>query len=216
MLRSLRPLAFLVISFLATPSSAITFADGTFDPADWTLILSGDGTVTAGQVVSGGNPGAYREVNDLPDVGLSVAGFHLQSSFVWDPSVSGAIDQVDWSIDFLNVASGQFVALAMQQAGANRAAGGFVTTNFRGSWFTMGDVGLTEADFAGADFSASGSPITFGFLTANTWDPAAGSIDNIVAYDNLSITVHPVPEPVVLILLIAGALCVRRAARPLG
>jgi len=214
-LRSFWLLAVLAISLLATPSAAITFTDGAFDPADWTLILSGDGTVTAGQVASCGNPDAHREVNDLPDMGLSVAGFHLQSSFVWDPSVSGAIDQVDWSIDFLNVASGQFSALAMQQAGANRAAGGFVTTNFRGSWFTMGDVGLTEADFTGADFSAAGSPITFGFLTANTWDPAAGSIDNIVAYDNLSITVHPVPEPVVLVLLVA-ALCVRRAACPLG
>lgn len=63
---------------------------------------------------------------------------------------------------------------------------------------------MTAADFAGADFSASGSAITFGLYAANSFDPGAGDVSNDVGYDNLSITITSVPEPSTALLFAAG------------
>jgi hypothetical protein len=63
---------------------------------------------------------------------------------------------------------------------------------------------LTAADFSGADFSATGSAITFGIYSANSFDPSAGDVSNDVGYDNFSITVTSVPEPSTALLLAMG------------
>ncbi len=54
----------------------------------------------------------------------------------------------------------------------------------------------------GPDFSASGSPIEWGFFTANS----GGIFDITGGYDNFSLTLNTVPEPATLLLFASGAL----------
>lgn len=206
----------LVLSSTAA-ASAQTFSDETFDPGDWTLQVEGSGTVDAMQQLAGGNPGAFREVANRPTPAMSenATGWHLHTGFVYDPSAEGALESVGWSIDFQNLTSGQAAALAIEQDGTLMQADFFITTPDRPGWFTHGAVGLLAGDFSagGPDFSASGAPITFGFFASNTFDPAAGDISNDVAYDNLEITLVPVPEPAAVLLLLTGVPVLAAARR---
>lgn len=50
-------------------------------------------------------------------------------------------------------------------------------------------------------FSVSGSPISFGFYTANSTSTSPSSPSTkIIGYDNWSVDVHAVPEPVFFLL----------------
>ncbi len=192
----------------------VTFTDGTFDDLDWSITTSGLGSVTGSQVGSG-NPGFARRAVNLPDVGESVFGWHLHDGFVYDPALDGAIEFVEFSIEFENQNTGHLLQLGFEQGGTlYRPTSGTVTTGAAG-WASTGTATFLESDFpAGPDFSASGPPITFGFVTANSHDPAAGYIPNTVAYDNIEIFV---PEPTLVVQLIAGAALlavVHRRPRP--
>jgi len=169
------------------------------------------------QQLAGGNPDAFWEVANRPTpvMGENVHGWHLHTGFVYDPSVEGALDSVGWSIDFENLTSGHAAGLAIEQDGTLMSAGFFITTPDRPGWFTHEAAGLLAGDFSagGPDFSASGAPITFGFFAANTFDPAAGDVSNDVAYDNLEITLVPVPEPAAALLLLTGVLVLAAARR---
>jgi hypothetical protein len=140
----------------------------------------------------GGNPDDFYRAIDRPDVGFFVAGYHLNSQFVYDPSVEGAIESVAWSIDFKNLAQGHHTALAIEQNGVQYLAlpSAILTAGAGlGVWVNHSLGGFTEGNFGGPDFSQSGAPITFGFRTANSYNPVAGDVDNVVGYDNLEITV---------------------------
>jgi len=192
-----RAIAVLIVLFgLPTLASAVTLTDDTFAPADWSIVTAGDGVVTGVQALSGGNPDEFRHVVNRPDVNLFVAGFHTNSTFVYDPSVQGAIQSIDWSIDYNNIQSGQHVSLFLEQAGVRYVAGssGLTTTGAGiGVWAAHSTTALIESDFGTPDFSVSGAPITFGFRTASSYDPAAGDINNTVGYDNLTITIVSIP-----------------------
>jgi hypothetical protein len=208
----------LLVLLGGSPASGQTFSDDSFDPGDWTLQVVGAGTVDAVQQLAGGNPDAFREVTNRPTpaMGENVQGWHLHTGFVYDPSAAGALESVGWSIDFQNLTTGQAAALALEQDGVLMQADFFITTPDRPGWFTHDASGVLAGDFSagGPDFSSSGGPIAFGFLTSNTFDPAAGDIDNDVAYDNLAITLVPVPEPTAIALLaVAAAVLGARAAR---
>ena len=67
----------------------VVFSDGTYADADWTIVNQ-FGLIFAGQQPTGGNPGSYRQValgvgQNVPFVG------QLNKTFVYDPSVRGAI-----------------------------------------------------------------------------------------------------------------------------
>ncbi|MEM7147522.1 MAG: hypothetical protein AAF591_20570 [Verrucomicrobiota bacterium] len=215
----MRRVALVLVLFAATAgySAGVTFMDGTFANANWNLnvVSTSGGSITAGQVGAGGNPGSYRLVTNsgtIPPAGsVFLAAYHLNPSFVYDPGAMGAIDTISWSIDYQNFSSGQALQLGFQQGGSFFATTSvFVTTGSgTGSWFPHAQGPLMEGDFGGApDFSATGAPITFGFRTANSGQ--LGTFE--VGYDNISITVTPVPEPrgVLLVLLASMRLGLRR------
>ncbi len=209
----------LATTAIGSVAVAVTFADANFNDPDWSLnvVASTGGTVAASQTVTGGNPGSYRLVTNqgtTPPAGsVFLAAYHLNSSFVYDPSVMGPIDSIEWNIDYQNFSSGQSLLLGIQQGGSFFAAGSFVTTSSgTGSWFNHAPSAFTAGDFTGApDFSAAGAPITFGFRTANSGQ--LGSFE--VGYDNISITVTPVPEPhgLALLLVASALLGTRRTGR---
>jgi len=217
MFRSVLAAAVCAVLLPASTSFAVSFADGVFDPVDWSVVVTGAGTANHVQELTGGNPDEYIKITNRPTAssGSTVLGFHLHSGFVYDPSVSGAIGSIEWSLDVMNVALGHLVGLAISQGGSLSGPGSFVTSPFGiGGWVGTGPTVLTPGDLpAGLDLSATGDPLTFGIFAANTFDPAAGDTDNIVGYDNLSVTVNPVPEPGSLVVLGLALVSVRRRVR---
>ena len=201
--------ALLLLLFQGSPAAAVTFFDGDFAAADYNLFVEGSGTVTPVYEAAGGSPGAHLRMTTRPSVGTTVSGSYLNANFVYDPSTAGAIGSLQWSVDHDTLAFGQAAAIALSQGGSLFFAGPFATTSIGiGPGFvTTGPITVLAGDLpAGLDASAGGAPITFGLLVANTYDPVAGDVDNVVLYDNLTITVNAVPEPRRLGLLLLAPL----------
>jgi hypothetical protein len=132
MFRSVLAAAVCAVLLSASTSFAVSFSDGVFDPLDWSVVVTGAGTANHVQVLTGGNPDEYIEITNRPTAssGSTVLGFHLHSGFVYDPSVSGAIGSIEWSLDVMNVALGHLVGLAISQGGSLFGPGSFVTSPF--------------------------------------------------------------------------------------
>lgn len=178
---------------------SISFTDGNFSDSDWSMMTfpSSPGGQFTEQISAGGNPGAYKRVATINNNFTYNA--HLRSGFTYDPSSSGAISSIDWSIDFKNYFSfglGQGFYVALIQDGIIYHGSIQITALLTG-WHSAPQSGLTSFMFtdgisgsAHPNFSASGNPMTFGFATSNG---NAATID--VGYDNYSLTVNAVPEP---------------------
>lgn len=207
---------FSLLSLVAVAqiSHSITFSDGTFNDPNWSMVTfptSATGQFTE-QITAGGNPGAYKRVATINNNFTYNA--HLRTAFTYNPSVSGAISTIDWSIEyknFLTFGQGQGFYLVIEQGG-NLYRNGFFATGLGSGWLGAGQGSLTEGTFtegisgsAHPNFSASGSTITFGFGTSNG---NAATID--IGYDNYSVTITPVPEPGTLVFLGVGAVAVLR------
>jgi len=203
-------IAFVVMcSCLASSGFAATFTDTEFLDSNWVMeTLPIGATGQSGlQLTSGGNPGNFRKVTTYSNSFTYMA--NICTAFVYDPSVSGAISSISWSVDRLNIAvfgAGQGQALLIKQAGKYYTSSFTTSGSNNFSWNTIGNSGLLASNFSEnlidpgvPNFSASGSPITFGYLTSN--GNAAG-IE--VGYDNYNVNITPVPEPATLIILSAG------------
>jgi len=174
----------------------VVFSDQTYADANWTIVNS-FGLVSARQQATGGNPSSYRQValfGGIPFVG------QLNNTFVYNPSVQGAITGITYNMDLetLNAAGAGYFALLAQN-------GNFYIDNVRGAngtpntWLNQ-NVVLSLADFAllqitpGVDvfvidrtslpdFSAGGSAITFGYEAVSGGAgsfPARGCRDPVV------------------------------------
>jgi hypothetical protein len=224
----------------AVPSSAdaatVTLADSTFAAADWTNMAVVD-TATADSRYF------YPQLNSDQAWAAGHADFHgtgLHMFFVqyysddqrllivnnyvpgvYDPSVSGAIKSVRYSVDFAGDRhdSNQFgdfrpvlkSGLVLEQDGA------YYVTNLLSfdnspQWFTLTDAGFEfpppqegkDADdfwpYYGSglhpDFSSAGGPIQFGYLVDFTDDiRGPGSSVGNVYVDNWRVDLEIVPEP---------------------
>jgi len=210
---------FLVASTATTPEAGanqVVFSDSIYADADWTIVNQ-FGLVSAGQQLMGGNPGTYRQValsvgQNVPFVG------QLNRNFVYNPSVSGEINGITYKIDLetTNAEGATYFALLSQNGNL------YIETMHTGNaspntWLTE-NIALDLADFAlvrtntqgnaliidpdsRPDFSASGSPITFGYeVTAG----GGGFFTSITGIDNdpiiLTVTPSAVPEPTTVVL----------------
>ena len=206
--------------FCGITTADVFFFDGQFDPASWTLTTQGDGTVESEQVTGGGipgNPDPYFHVATQPTAtsGSTVFGYLFQTDFVYDPGNLGPVVSVEWSFDFQNITSAQLMGLAMEQDGIFYTTDSAVRNGSFGTWTPGGSTIEASELPAGLDLSAGGSPITFGFFTANTFNPAFGDNPNTIGYDNLQIIVSQVPEPAMgsLVLMSFLAILPRRNRR---
>jgi len=193
----------------ALRAGMVFFSDGTFNDSDWTLVIktSGNGgTVSASQYTSGGNPGAYRRIENTVNAGSKsspsvVYGFHIRSGATYDPSTQGPIAYIDYSEDsrmFSGFGDGQGTGPALLQSGKYYYASGLYAK--QSVWTTQTLSSLVAADFVNVsdpndhpDFSASGAPITFGFVRYNSTRSAGYSIT--AGIDNWEVSVASVPEP---------------------
>ncbi len=219
---------------LAAPLGAVTIQDAVFSDADWSTLelidtsTNDSGVFVGEQSATGGNPDEYwRVVNEVNEAGpstITLLGAHVYQGDSYDPSVSGAVDTVQFMLDGIGV-SGPAGAMGfralIEQGGMFYVAGLPQVLNGAG-WQPLDSGPLFASAFAlvvgggsdpgqNPDFSASGGVLRFGVGTSNgtfgTPSTNEGGIDNWV------VTIEPVPEPQAALLLGLGALAIA-AHRP--
>lgn len=209
-----------VLTLLAgQPCSATTIFDGTFADSDWTHTMVFDstplgGTFTAVRADSGGNPKSYQAGSHTWGRGTIYVAHIFTAAGAYNPAVQGAIAHIDFSHDFI-VFDESFravaTALVIKQDGEYFVAPP-VPPHFTfpgdAPW-TTGSASFTAANFGrltaaglapGApNLSATGAPIEFGYVSANT--TALQDTTTLWGIDNFSVTPVPVPEPPSFMLL---------------
>lgn len=204
----------------------VTFSDGTFNHADWSLIFetSGSGSASATQVVSGGNPGSWWQVENVSEDSY-VAAYSYMNAARYNPSVSGAIAGIDISFDHFTFqvtpfsVHGQGVGLALRQNGKNYY--GPFDISYPPTWKTLSWT-MIEADQMRTftdpndhpDFSSTGSEVTLGIWNYNVKGAyrTTGS-----GFDNFSVSVTTTPEPGAWLILASAVVPLilrRRRVRP--
>ena len=200
-------LALLITSASTVRAQTATFNDGTFNPADWTVltqVLNLGGSVAGTQIASGGTSGPYRQiVNTLSSAAgqsfsNSVFGFHQRAGAVFTPGTSGQISSIDYSESSIRLAGGvQACGLALIQSGVVYYGPGFLTPTTFSVWAPTVQTGLTAAMFDdlapgvhNPDFSVSGAPIQFGFYRSNSTSVGGGGGSTTGGIDDWTVTVH--------------------------
>ncbi len=202
-------LAVLLCGTLATAISAgaatVTLQDGTFANADWSTtvqVLNGGGSVNAFQVAAGGNPGAFRRVentlNSAIGTGFSntVYAFHRFAAGTYDPAVSGPILSINYAEDSQRISGGvQACGLAVRQGGIIYYGPAFLNPTAFGTWATTTQSALVATQFdalapgvQNPDFSVAGTPIEFGFFRANSTSVGGSGGTTYGAIDNWVVT----------------------------
>ncbi len=208
---------------LANPdvfADAITFYDGTFDPADWEITdfsYGTGGSFSTDRSDSGGNPGHANALtlacNDAPPLGHSrIRRFHQRQGAVYDPGETGAIFSIDYSYDHRGESIPAVLAIVQD--------GNFYVTSWRGDkdaeWRRYRISGLQASDFVLADpdylydthpdvhpdFSANAAPIQFGYSLV-TGTSSTGYTDTVWV-DNWSVRVNPVVDVVATLAVTDG------------
>lgn len=186
-------------------ASTVTFQDGTFTNAQWTTtveVLNGGGSVNAFEVASGGNPTAFRRIentlNSAIGTGVSntVYGFHRFAGGVYDPATGGPILAINYAEDSQRIAGGvQACGLAVRQAGVIYYGLAFLTPTAFGTWATTTQTGLLAGQFdtlapgvQNPDFSVAGAPLEFGFWRGNSTSVGGGGGTTHGGIDNWTVT----------------------------
>jgi hypothetical protein len=220
-------LGFLLLACAETARADLILFDGTFNNSDWSAALlqnaGGTASFTAGQVPTGGNPGAYREVHHTYGGG-NITVTHTYTPVTYDPATQGAIGSIDYSWDLWqdspSVGPGAQVAyrVMVKQGGVFFGSEPQDLINNNATWRHFFRTGLVATDFErivgpgpnNPDFSAAGGVLQFGYMSRNT-NPIGGTSMRTSGVDNWSMTVHQataaVPEPAALTLALLG-LCV--------
>ena len=112
-------------AFVGNVRADVSFFDGDFDSADWISTLQfGNGTLSANQVITGGNPGDYLRVDHQNFTGDFVA-YHFCSEAMYDPGLA-SIQRIEWSQDEKAIQNlygiGVAVSLAIEQDGIKYSA----------------------------------------------------------------------------------------------
>jgi hypothetical protein len=230
--RVMQRLKYLITAWLlvltAGAAHAATFFDGTFNNSDWTeqqLILTGSepsdptATFSAGQVLSGGNPGAYLSTTqNYNGPNQSIAVSHLNGTEIWNPGASGGISSISYSFDlnFFNYpGTGSVPSNAVGYAPILYQSGNFYigteVVTVSPTWVSFSLSDLTATSFillngsSNPNFTISGAPITFGFgsLNGTCCDAPTTTISGL---DNWSVTVDTAttPLPSTWFMLLSG------------
>ena len=237
--RSFAALAAAAVVALAAAGPAhaglVTHFDGNFNQADWSVnqaLTSGSSTHSATQDTTPGlgNDSPFREMqHDVLMSGTGQPTFvnvrHLTSAFTYNPSVNGAIESIDMTMDaiILSVSSGTTPAVGhafmLVQDGVSYFYDLHDFTNT--SWQTFGFSGLVAADFStfdgqNPDFSDSGSEIQFGYLRSNTNTGQTGDVHIRHGIDNFGVAITTVPGPATLCAIAFAAVLARPRRRKLS
>lgn len=211
---------------LHAQAATITISDAAFADANWSLTQStfgGGGTVTAGQITQSAN--LLRSIQHAFPAGpfTQLLGVHIFNAATFDPAVSGPILSIGYSENAICLSGcfgdGQATGLALVQNGMFYLTDSFLLTGASTAFHPLSDPGLSAADLAlvslsattffddtqHPDFSASGAPIQFGFLRANTFT-GGGAVNLTAGIDNWQVVITTpdgtaIPAPPTLLLL---------------
>jgi hypothetical protein len=210
--------AMAVLVAMAGPAQAgsIQTGDSTFNVGDWALsqFFIGDGDqASATQVLTGGNPDAYRRIRNVvapaPSASTfsAILGAHIYTAFTYNPAATGAITSVSYSEDVncfppncFGDGNAAFFAVLQNDEVYVASSGVTGSGNF---WHQLALNGLTAANFflldgsddfidpsAHPDFTESGDPIRFGFARANSTCVSCGGYTLDSGIDNWRVTVN--------------------------
>lgn len=239
---TLATVAGLALVASASSAQAITFFDGVFNNADWSLTVitnaAGAGSTVQGlQIPVGGNPLEYRRIRNnlvvasgLPNGG--VIGFHMNVNAFYNPGTSGAIANIAYSEDSINFVSntvvpgnGQGTGLAILQGGRyyrlQNPALVMPFTSFS-NWGPNAAPTITAADMAEVDvngnvniFSNPDFSAAGGIMQLGFWRGNSGnsSYNTDCGIDNWHVDITPVPAPAAAALLGMGGLLAGRRRR---
>lgn len=166
----------------------VAYQDGEFLETDWDVTAIVDPPLngpsfTAQRVQEGGNPGAFRSASyDLSSVPSSVRIFYSARSAIYDPAANGPIYTIDFAEDCVTTSSTYlpYTVPLLEQGGRRFVANITLRQSCNAtSWqVTPARRSLVAADFVQVDgtacglaescpdFSASGSPIGLGLVSA--------------------------------------------------
>jgi hypothetical protein len=192
----------------------VAFVDTTFAPAGWFVESvpgwpgqwqSNEGTsFTASQALTGGSGGAYRFMTHYVPAGRSIAVAYINLSATYNPAVHGAISEIDYREDFIEI-NPPFVGAEIGVGFLLRQDGEYFSAGYAAlgqtTWTPYEITGLTAADFlsssgAHPNFSASAAPIHLGYLRSNSATPGYPPFLTEHGIDNWIVTVTPVAETV--------------------
>jgi len=205
-------LAFAVLAALAglaprAHAQSTTFSDATFANGDWSVtveVLNLGGTATGAQVASGGNPAAFRRIDNTMNSAIgqpfsnTVYDFHAKSGATFAPASYGPITSIDYAESSQWVTGGvQACGLALRQNGVIYYGPSFLTPGSFGTWAPNSQIGLTAATFdalaAGTqnpNFGIGAPPVQFGFFRANSTSVGGAGGTTTGGIDNWSVVVH--------------------------
>src|SRR5262245_10032224 len=112
-------------------ADVVKFSDTAFLDSGWNTTQLLDGSFSAFQVGTGGNPGQFRQTDQSMNPGESIILIHTRTAAVYDPSVSGAVGIVNGSFNVKFVAGSTGTSqvayrLALEQAGSLYISGDYV------------------------------------------------------------------------------------------
>jgi len=222
-------------TLISLPALAdVVFTDTTFPTANYSATLYKNDVgmdVSWGQCAACGNPGQALQILEDGTSGDSSALALLNSTFTYDPSISGPIGSINASVD-------KDITLSLPATGTNsfhpliEQDGNFYFATIFGpglvdattsGWNNIAQSGLTAADFTQYDFTTgstlaghpdfAGDTLTFG-IVQTTYLPGPESEE--VDYDNLNIAVTSAPEPSCLLPFAGLLACLFVRRRPLA
>ncbi len=212
----------LLGSFGIYPTSlfaqSVFLTDDTFNTENWELIplviidtdVRGDATIEASQEASGGNPGAFRRIEQelaISENFATILGFHRNTNTSYNPSTQGPISSLDFSIDSIKFSEGDApsVGIALMQDGGIYLGAGSKTQEF---WRTHTLSSLKAKDFSSLEFftpnfSSSGGEITFGFIFTSSGLADEAGTTFVGGVDNWSITItsgtdQDITDPIII------------------
>ena len=94
----MRAIRLIAIALLAWPmqsrADTVRFSDTVFPNANWSATKFLDGSFSAFQVATGGNPDQFRQTDQSMNPGESIFVVHTNSSAVYNPSVNGPSERL--------------------------------------------------------------------------------------------------------------------------
>jgi hypothetical protein len=198
------------LSSLAVSSMpAVIFQDEDFQESDWVVTTVIEPALPAPthsetRVTTGGNPDAFRKIQQDMSQGSRFHVFHSSATAIYTPATQGAIHVIDYAEDceVLNATTLNYLieaSVLLEQGGRRYVTAPYAC--FTSAWSTSQRLAsLTAANFrmfdgpactvgeSCPDFSATGLPLRLGFSRyVHNWVAPAGSITHGI--DNWKVSI---------------------------
>ena len=181
--------ALTVVAALCT-IFADDFTTGTNPFASSIFFAVGGPTQSAAHSATGGNPGGYVQMTHNMPFNSIVTVDHMFPG-TYSAAALGAIAFIDYSEDrieftptFLSDGGGLLV-----KQGVNRFEVSLTNNPQSTTWAKAARLNIRPTDLPGANFTASGAPIQFGFFRKNSNDDAPPSATGVHGIDNFEVKV---------------------------